>query len=179
MPAHWPKLERIYNQALELDPAERAAFLSEACQGDRELRDEIESLLANASAGGAVFPTSAWSVPTNVRVPARDPLDAGTVLGNYRIVNKVGEGVIGILYEAVDTRLTRKVALRVVRNELLVDTEACQQFERAAREVGRSRTPTSLRSTGSSSTLGLAFSYSSSCRRDSRGPVASRHNADP
>ena len=136
MPAHWPKLERIYNQALELDPAERAAFLSEACQGDRELRDEIESLLANASAGGAVFPTSAWSVPTNVRVPARDPLDAGTVLGNYRIVNKVGEGVIGILYEAVDTRLTRKVALRMVRNELLVDTEACQQFERAAREVG-------------------------------------------
>ena len=135
MPARWPKLERIYSQALELDPSERSAFLSEACQGDHELRDEIESLLANASAGGAVFPASAWSVATNARVPPRGPLDAGTVLGNYRIVNKVGEGLMGIVYEAVDTRLTRNVALKIVRNELQVDTEACQRFERAASEI--------------------------------------------
>jgi eukaryotic-like serine/threonine-protein kinase len=135
MSAHWPKLERIYNQALELDPADRSAFLSEACQGDRELRDKIESLLAHASAGGALLPTSAWSAPRSARVPLRGPFDAGTVLGNYRIVSRVGEAVTGIVYQAVDTRLRRNVALKIIRNELAADAEACQRFERAAREV--------------------------------------------
>ena len=46
-PQRWKEIDRIFAAALEREPAERAAFLDEACGGDEQLRKEVESLLAN------------------------------------------------------------------------------------------------------------------------------------
>ena len=45
-PERWQQVERLYQAALEREPSQRAAFLEEACAGDEELRQEVESLLA-------------------------------------------------------------------------------------------------------------------------------------
>ena len=45
-PERWQKIEQLYHTALEREPGERNAFLDEACQGDVELRREVEALLA-------------------------------------------------------------------------------------------------------------------------------------
>ena len=48
-PERWQEIDRIFAAALDREPADRAAFLDEACAGDKELRKEVESLLANDS----------------------------------------------------------------------------------------------------------------------------------
>ena len=45
-PEHWKKIEQLYRTTLEYSPSERAAFLTEACDGDNSLRSQVESLLA-------------------------------------------------------------------------------------------------------------------------------------
>jgi hypothetical protein len=44
-PERWQQIERLYHAALEREPAERAAFLREACAGEDAVQREIESLL--------------------------------------------------------------------------------------------------------------------------------------
>lgn len=46
MKDRWGRVEELFHQAAELTPAERSAFLESACQGDEELRSQVESLLA-------------------------------------------------------------------------------------------------------------------------------------
>ena len=47
MPDRWSQVEEIYHSAAALPPGERSAFLERACNGDQELRQELESLLAH------------------------------------------------------------------------------------------------------------------------------------
>jgi len=51
-PERWQQLKQIFQSALERDPAERSAFLNQACGGDAELRSEIESLIASHDEAG-------------------------------------------------------------------------------------------------------------------------------
>ena len=43
MPRNWPKVEELYHAALVKDPAEREAFIAEACGGNHDLRNEVRS----------------------------------------------------------------------------------------------------------------------------------------
>ena len=45
-PERWKQIEKLYHEALKLEPSHRAAYLQESCQDDEELRHEVESLLA-------------------------------------------------------------------------------------------------------------------------------------
>ena len=49
-PDDWQRIEAIVDGALDRDPAERPAYLDQACGSDRALRQEVESLLAKAGA---------------------------------------------------------------------------------------------------------------------------------
>ena len=120
-PARWRRVEEIYQAAAERQPEERAAFLAVACAGDEDLRREVESLLAQPSADG-VLDRPAWE-------PGAARLAVGQRVSHYQIQEKIGEGGMGVVYKASDTRLGRSVALKFVKAQF------SRRWEREARAV--------------------------------------------
>jgi serine/threonine protein kinase len=130
----WPRVKGIFHAALAWAPGERAAFLSDACGEDAALRDEVESLLAaHADAGsfadGAAIDVlgSGDSFMANGAVPA---MTAGGELGPYRVLGPLDAGGMGEVYRALDTRLHREVALKLLPAALSGDPDRVARLRR-------------------------------------------------
>lgn len=104
------QIEALLNRALEFNPAERPAFLAGACGGNSDLREKVETLLrAAAEADGFME-----GVTTLEETPLSE--GPGTVIGRYKLLQKVGEGGMGVVYMAEQTEpVTRKVALKIIK----------------------------------------------------------------
>jgi tRNA A-37 threonylcarbamoyl transferase component Bud32 len=123
----WRKIESLYHAALEREPETRGAFLTEACQGDNELRTEVEILLRQ---DGSLLDQPAWEAfSPSIQDPAHSTLARGAHLGPYEIEERLGAGGMGQVYKARDTRLGRHVAIKVLTEEF------SGRFEREARAI--------------------------------------------
>src|SRR5262249_11926518 len=116
------RVEELFDQALDLDPAWLAAFLDEQCQGDADLRAAVERLVGldrRAQADESLMRSPlAGSRPQSIA--ARTPqLPA---IGRYRAVSVLGEGGMGTVYEAEQESPRRTVALKVIRAGLASDS---------------------------------------------------------
>ena len=69
------------------------------------------------------------------------PIEPGRTLLHYRIVDKLGEGGMGAVYRAEDTRLGREIAIKVMPAELAADAERRRRFEQEARAVAALKHP--------------------------------------
>src|SRR5436309_177811 len=124
----WPRVNELFEAALQREPDTRAAFLAAACAGDEPLRLEVQSLLAaHAQAEGFL------SAPRSSAVPA---LAAGARLGPYEIAGPLGAGGMGEVYRAHDGRLDREVAIKVLPRALAGDADRLRRFEQEARAAG-------------------------------------------
>jgi serine/threonine-protein kinase len=123
----WLQVEAVYHSAAERGLSERGAFLDEACRGDQELRREVESLLAQESSPGSLLERPVWEGAVN----SSGSVTAGTLLGGYRIEAILGEGGMGVVYRAFDTKLNRSVAVKVLSGEW-ADAAARRRFQREA-----------------------------------------------
>ena len=121
----WQQIESLFREALERDPAERDAWLREACQDDSDLRREVWSLLANHQAAADSQPWAAAAAAKLIDSPAS--LEPGQCLGPYRIESFLAAGGMGEVYRATDTRLHRQVAIKVS------SARFSERFEREAR----------------------------------------------
>ena len=134
-PERWQQVERLYHAALERAPAERAAFLDEACADDADLRAEVDSLLAAAAGGDAFLEASALEVTARALAAELPRLAVGQRLGAYEILAPLGAGGIGEVYTARDTRLERTVALKVLSPANAENAVWRQRFERESRAL--------------------------------------------
>jgi len=121
-PQRWREIEDLYTSASARPRDERDSFLKQACP-DPELRSEVLSLLANGDTPSAFVDRPAWEAQ---EVSLLSP---GSVLGPYEIVRRIASGGMGEVYEARDTRLLRKVAIKTGREKFSA------RFEREARTI--------------------------------------------
>ena len=127
-PDRWRQIEHLYHSALGQEPTLRHAFLSDACRDDADLRREVESLLAQSGYTEELVDQTA-SAAANDLASKRTILDAGETLGPYKILELLGRGGMGEVYLAVDTRLHRKVAIKISQERF------SGRFEREARAI--------------------------------------------
>jgi serine/threonine-protein kinase len=109
------RLVELVEAALARPAGERPAFLDEACRtDDAALRAEAESLLRYHERAASFIEQPAF--PSAAELPAGgEGLAAGALVGDYRIVRLIGEGGMGEVYLAEDTKLARPVAIKLVR----------------------------------------------------------------
>ena len=108
-------VKSIFGRAMAASsPAERAAYLQEACGSDPKLRAEVEALLhADREAGSFLGERSPSPAAT---VDERVFQGPGTVIGPYTLREQIGEGGMGLVYVAEQQHpIRRKVALKVIK----------------------------------------------------------------
>lgn len=128
----WNVINRIFHAALEVDPGERAALVATESNGDPELEEEVQLLLqADAEAGSYL---ESPLLPVESLLPSASPVVVGGVLcGRFRIVREIAEGGMGHVFEAFDSELSVRVALKVIRPEIVLNPEAIARFRREVR----------------------------------------------
>src|SRR5688500_15657014 len=116
----WRAVEAVLQAALECEPARRDAFVAEACAGDEELRREVASLLAAHDRAGDDFlerPAAEVLVGREAPPPSAERL-VNALAGRYEIERELARGGMATVYLARDLRHDRRVAIKVLREEL-------------------------------------------------------------
>jgi serine/threonine protein kinase/Tfp pilus assembly protein PilF len=163
-PERWPTIESLYHSALKRGPAERGSWLRQACGDDTRLLGEVESLLAcadanlsnpgarpelakllgqlagdpDASAEGLSDGEAADGEVASALPQVATALPA--TIGRYRILRLLGEGGMGVVYEAEQEQPRRTVALKVVKSGL-GDPMLVRRFEQESLALGRLQHP--------------------------------------
>jgi predicted Ser/Thr protein kinase len=150
-PERFRRIEEIYHAACEHRPEEWSAFLDGACQGEPEMRQRIERMLEPGSGNNDVLDRPAGErlgeitemtqtrfkpgdaseegMPGHPVFSLADRLKSGARLGPYQIEILIGQGGMGKVYRARDTRLGRTVAIKTSHARF------SERFEREARAV--------------------------------------------
>jgi hypothetical protein len=121
-PERWKRIDALLSAALDREEAERASFLAQACEGDEELRRQIQSLLLEQKAAGSFLQTpldpaevmgaaqpalsenelgGRGASPGDQTLPLLGGMGAlphGSLLGRYIVLNKIGSGGMGVVY---------------------------------------------------------------------------------
>lgn len=129
-PERWQLVEQLFQSALELQPAERQAFLAKACGDDVELKQEVEALLVFQTGMSGVIQGAvheAAGLLANTTEKAR--FATGTTLNKrYRIIGQLGKGGMGEVYRADDLKLGHPVALKFLTEKLSNDKAMLARF---------------------------------------------------
>ena len=133
-PKRWQRVDRILQDVLEQEPHERSRFLDQACDDDPSLRSEIEVLIHSHEQAGSFLKSPAIDAVTSPSSLTTGQF-AGRTLGPYAVKKMLGSGGMGEVYLAEDTRLGRRVALKVLAPAFLNDDQLRARFLREARSV--------------------------------------------
>jgi serine/threonine protein kinase/Tol biopolymer transport system component len=147
-PDRWQRIEQVFHAALEYAPEARATFLNSACQGDVELRDRIEALLAahQAAAGFIEEAPLAGAISAIASQSEASPRGSsksliGRRIAHYEIQSLLGAGGMGEVYLARDLNLARPVAIKILPWQFTEDAAHVRRFEREARSASALNNP--------------------------------------
>ncbi len=112
------RVAEIVEAALERDLSERSQFLNEVCGANDVLRSEVESLLNFQERARDFIESPAYEAISEILVDSGGELQPGQELGQYKVVSLLGKGGMGEVYLAEDSKLARRVAIKVVRRGL-------------------------------------------------------------
>ena len=117
----WQRLDEIFAAAFKAEPGGRQQLLEELCDGDEQLRKEVEEILAathNAAAQGFL---EADVFADGARLMAGNEIAPGTEIGSYRIVREIGRGGMGAVYLAERDGFHQQVALKIIKRGMDTD----------------------------------------------------------
>ncbi len=121
-PERWQQIQELFHAALDQAPDDRAAFLEQACAGDRALRDEVESLLASGAEVGSFIEGAIQGVAESVTSDQAGQA-AGRRIGPYKLIREIGRGGMGAVYlaERADDQYRKQVAVKLVKGGMGTD----------------------------------------------------------
>ncbi|HKQ75324.1 MAG TPA: protein kinase [Blastocatellia bacterium] len=134
-------VEDLFQTVCELPPTDRAAYLDQACSGDEALRREIEELLKYHESHETFLEKPALQDAAR-RMAARlkvseiqdSTLSEGDwMIGPYRILDQLGKGGMGVVYLAEDARGGKRVAIKVLPKDFVLDEDRLARFNREGR----------------------------------------------
>ncbi|MCA9273604.1 MAG: serine/threonine protein kinase [Phycisphaerales bacterium] len=131
------ELDRLFQAVCDLPQSEQAAKLIELAPGDEQLRSEVLALLHAEMSAVGITPESFHQSIATVLAGSVETPDA---IGNYKIIRTLGQGGMGIVYEAQQQSPQRTVALKLLRPGLATP-ELIRRFEFEAEALGRLQHP--------------------------------------
>ncbi|HXP62899.1 MAG TPA: serine/threonine-protein kinase, partial [Dongiaceae bacterium] len=109
--------EQLFEAARKLaGAAQRRAFLQAACQDDPALRQRVEQLLEDLPAADEFFTDARVEPPTPAAVLGQMTEKPGDRIGRYKLLQRIGEGGMGVVYMAEQEEpVRRRVALKIIK----------------------------------------------------------------
>lgn len=132
-PETMQQLEELFHEAAGLEPQERAEFMARARISHPELADTVESLIAAHEQSDSLIDAPAFQAAAEMIVEGQPALVAGQLVGHYQIIKALGKGGMGEVYLAMDTKLDRKVALKLLPAEFTNHKERLRRFVQEAK----------------------------------------------
>lgn len=131
----WKQVEAVFERALELEADQRPVFLQNNCNGDEELRREVESLLESHARAGDLINQRSLFISSNGIDQREASIATGQVIGAYRIVRELGRGGMGAVYlaERADEQYQKRVAIKLIKRGM--DTDAVLRHFRNERRI--------------------------------------------
>jgi len=131
----WKQIEAVFEQVLALPEAARADFFKRTCDGDEELRREVDSLLdSHARAGSFIDQRSQFFSGEMLDEPGA-AVEAGQLIGPYRVIREIGRGGMGAVYlaERADEQYKKQVAIKLIKRGM--DTDSVLRHFRNERQI--------------------------------------------
>jgi len=141
-PDRWQQITSIFQAALDRPPGERVAFVDERCAGDEELQREVQDMLSSHEQASGFIEEPAINVAA--RLTPNGPSLAGKLISHYRVLSLVGSGGMGEVYLAEDTGLGRRVALKLLPEDLAKDRQRVNRLQQEARAASNLNHPNIL-----------------------------------
>lgn len=147
-PERWERVDALLSAALEHKEEQRAVFLAQVCEGDEELRAHVQALVSAHEAANSFLEAPPAGVAaalaqndsarstgqaTIAATDASPHVFIGRTLSHYRLEELLGAGGMGVVYRAMDLKLGRAVAIKLLSNKLTADESAKVRFLREAR----------------------------------------------
>jgi serine/threonine protein kinase/tetratricopeptide (TPR) repeat protein len=132
-PERMQQIEVIFHDACSLIPNQRAVFLDQACADDETLRREVELLLKSDEQSSKLIEAPAIQLAALFFADSQPSSFIGQSLNHYQIISLLGQGGMGKVYQARDTKLDRTVALKILPADVATDAERLRRFVREAK----------------------------------------------
>lgn len=141
----WQQIESLYYQAIRLETTKREAFLRQVRAEDETLFDELQTLLVFHEKNNSFLEKPVLEDAAAELLNTRpNQLTSGKRFGVYKVIMLLGAGGMGEVYLAEDTRLGRKVALKILPPDLVHNTFLIERFQQEARAASALNHPNVL-----------------------------------